>query len=398
MKIAFINHDAGAYGATKSLLDLIEGLMKWGVTCYVIVPKVGPFPRESPFVKELEQRAIEYAVIDYRHWVHQSFPNPASHIKRLFRRFPNNGLYRAYKNWRAISIIKSRLQDWTVDAIYTNTSVVPIGALVALRMKKPHIWHIREFQQMDQGLALDWGKPVFRWLLNKSTAVVLISQAVKRYYTPLLRNPKSYVVYNGVAPMVAFNQMKERTLPARSDSNCYTFCIVGRVIPQKGQAEAIKAVGELAKVGIKAKLLVAGRGNYEPLRALAVQLCIQDQIDFMGHTDDPFSVYLQSDACLVCSWHEAFGRVTIEAMVAGLPVIGKKNEYSGTQELIRDFDTGLLYEGGESALANCMKQLVENPEWGRTLGERAWKYAQKHYHQEKYVDQIYNILKKHVVK
>ena len=395
MKVAFVNHDLGPYGATKSLLDLIDGLNTRGVDCYVILPEKNSSLKEGPLVEELDKRKIPYRALRYRHWVHSLSPNVLSRIKRLVRKFPDNRIYRAFLNVSILPKVIAQLQAWNVDIVYTNTSVVPIGAIAALYLKKPHVWHIREFQRLDHGLSLDWGKQTFRWLGSKSAAIIMVSQAIKHYYATWIDLSKGHVVYNGVASQAEFDYtMKRKAQSGEANKRCYTFCLLGRLSTEKGQPEAIRALGRLLERGTQARLIIAGRGNYHPLEELATNLSIQDNIVFVGHTDDVFSIYLQSDACLVCSSHEAFGRVTIEAMVAALPVIGKKNFYSGTSELIQHSRTGLLYEGGADELATAMECLVKDPAWGEDLGRLGWRYAREHYNREKYVDQIHTILQK----
>ena len=393
MKIAFINHDLGPYGATRSLLDLIDGLTLRGVACFVIIPQLNRFVKEGPLADALQQRKVPYRAIDYRQWVHQELPHVGSRLKRFVKKFPNNRIYRAYKNRKAIPLIKDQLRQWDIDLVYTNTSVIPVGAIAAAQLNKPHVWHIREFQWIGDGLALDWGKRRFNQLISRSAAVILVSQRLKDYYASLIDLSESHVVYNGVASQADFDRAKRRRdkLPAATHPR-YTFCILGRISAQKGQEEAIRALGILRNRGLDATLIVAGRGDYQSLEALSVRWGVQEWVTFLGHADDPFSVYAQSDACLVCSSPESFGRVTVEAMVAGLPVIGKKDPYAATQELIQDGDTGLLYEGDEEELAAAMKRLVKDPARGRTIGENGWRFAREHYHQEKYVDQVHRIL------
>jgi glycosyltransferase involved in cell wall biosynthesis len=75
----------------------------------------------------------------------------------------------------------------------------------------------------------------------------------------------------------------------------------------------------------------------------------------------------------MCSKCEAFGRVTIEAMKIGIPVIGSNT--CGTVELIEHERSGLLYEqGNPSGLANEVIKLIKYPE----LKERIIKEAKNH--------------------
>ncbi|MDF9801095.1 glycosyltransferase involved in cell wall biosynthesis [Catalinimonas alkaloidigena] len=388
MTIAFICHDAGAYGAPRSLLDLIDGFKDRNIKCYVIIPYAGPL------IKELQKRNIKYKVIPYVLWVHKEIPNLWIEIKSIIKNFPHNRLHKAIQNFIAIPQIIAQIKEWQADIIYTNSSVTPVGAIAAYIVRKPHVWHIREFQKLDQALVLDWGKGIMRRVAKKSGAIIFISKAIQDYYQKFLSNSNCHVVYNGVASSEEFDRfkMQKSSFTKRKDGE-FTFCIVGRIIPQKGQHEAIKAISILIERGWKVRLIVAGSGNQTRLAKLVNDLGIEKYIDIIGRTSTPYSVYFQSDACLMCSIHEAFGRVTVEAMTTGIPVIGKKNKFSGTQELIQHKSTGLLYSGNELELANTMELLLKKPSWGVQLGINGWRYAKGHFNREIYIDNIYKILR-----
>jgi glycosyltransferase involved in cell wall biosynthesis len=52
---------------------------------------------------------------------------------------------------------------------------------------------------------------------------------------------------------------------------------------------------------------------------------------------------------------------------------------AGTAELIVERHTGLVYRDGAEALARCMRQCGENPDWARDLGRNGFNIAPKKY-------------------
>jgi len=83
--------------------------------------------------------------------------------------------------------------------------------------------------------------------------------------------------------------------------------------------------------------------------------------------------YSWADLVVVCSRDEAFGRVTVEAMKAGKPVIGARS--GGTAELIREGENGLLYTPGEVAeLAGAIRRVAHDRILAGRLAEcgRGW--------------------------
>ena len=78
----------------------------------------------------------------------------------------------------------------------------------------------------------------------------------------------------------------------------------------------------------------------------------------------------QADAALMCSRKEACGRVTMEAMLPGTPVVG--TDSGGTAELIRNGVDGFLYAPSDDAmLAEKLAWFIEHPEEASQLGEAA---------------------------
>jgi glycosyltransferase involved in cell wall biosynthesis len=128
---------------------------------------------------------------------------------------------------------------------------------------------------------------------------------------------------------------------------------VGQISRIKGIHTAIAAVGELAKKGWRDLFLTIVGGGYYPdyekeLRSSAQKLGIADRVNFHGKV--PRSalahLYAENDIFLFPSeWAEPFGITRLEAMVAGLVVVGTTTGGSG--ELLRDRETGLVFNAGD---------------------------------------------------
>ena len=94
------------------------------------------------------------------------------------------------------------------------------------------------------------------------------------------------------------------------------------------------------------------------------------------------------DIELVCSKSEAFGRVTIEAMLAGIPVIASNT--GGTIELIEHKQNGLLYNYGDvQQLSEMILTLVNDEQLKVKLVENASRFAEK-FTIERTAREVYN--------
>jgi glycosyltransferase involved in cell wall biosynthesis len=378
-RVAFITHYAELYGANLSLLNLIEGLGRYGVRPCVIAPEQGDL------VPELARRGIPAAVLPFEWWVspRRTVPGVAARLLR---------------NVRRLRPLAAQLARWGCDLVYSNSSVFAVGAVAAAWLGLPHVWHLREFGRLDYGLLPDFGQHLSRLGFQSADATIFVSHALRR--AVLGRSPpaNSHVIYNGVAPEAAFDLRRRAAESLRGRQGPFTFVLVGRFRESKGQAVAIRALALLAARHPAVRLLLVGgagqtgeQGYFDECRALAAELGVADRVQFWGYVPDPERAFLEADVALMCSRHEAMGRVTAEAMSASRPVIGFAS--GGTTELIDPGRTGLLYRGGAEALAACMARYVEAPELAWRHGQAGWHGARRRHSTEAYAAQIHEVLR-----
>lgn len=375
MRVAFVAHYTSMYGANRSLLDLIDGLRPFGVDPFVVCPANGDL------CQELQNRKVPYVVIPFQSWTKKA--TISSTLKAPLRLVLNMAM---------LPRLVRQIKDWGTDIVYTNSSVTPVGQWAAIISRRPHVWHIREFGWLDYQLKYDWGQTFFRYWLNKADAVIAISEAIKKDVCQGIRS-NVYTIYNGVVSRDKCISLGRQGF-SRATSTKYIFVILGLINPNKGQEDAIRGLAVLCKDFPSIHLHIVGTGQAHyitQLKQLCRELGVEDRVEFKGYISNPFAALLEADAFLMCSRHEAMGRVTAEAMAAARPVIGYNN--GGTPELIENEVTGLLYEGGHKELAQCMARFAERREWAAELGVNGWNKAQKEFIIEVYAKRIYEVLK-----
>jgi glycosyltransferase involved in cell wall biosynthesis len=379
LRITFITHYAELYGANLSLLNLIEGLGRYGVRSHVIAPEPGDL------LPELARRGIPAAVFPFEWWV-----SP--------RRTVTGVVARLIRNVRLLRSLAAQIACWGCDLVYSNSSVFAIGAMVAAKLRLPHVWHCREFGGRDYDLLPDFGSQLSRLGFRAADATVFVSHALRRALLGRTPAANSHVIYNGVAPEGVFDERRRAALTLRGRRHPFTFVLVGRFRASKGQAIAIRAFAQIAARHPAVRLLLVGGSGqtgdedyFDRCRALATELAVADRVEFWGYIPDPERAFLEADVALMCSRNEAMGRVTAEAMSVCRPVIGFDS--GGTSELIDPERTGLLYRGGPEALAVCMARYVAAPELAWQHGQAAWHEARRRHATEVYAAQIHKVLR-----
>ena len=186
----------------------------------------------------------------------------------------------------------------------------------------------------------------------------------------------------------------EEALDRNPGNTCFQCCMVGSIQPWKGQDEAIKALSELVRRGVDAHLLIVGDENRfftASLREQVRDYGLEQRVTFTGYVKEPMRYIRIADVTLLCSAWEAFGRVIVETMLAGKPVIATANS-GGTAELIEEGKTGLLYERGNyTELADKIQYLYENPEVRSKLGQAGYAWVVGRFTQERYASEMLDL-------
>jgi glycogen(starch) synthase len=135
--------------------------------------------------------------------------------------------------------------------------------------------------------------------------------------------------------------------------------LAGRLVYEKGFQLALAALpGLLDRVG-PLRLVIAGAGIHEDaLRALAAELGIERQVDFLGWVGPErlAELYAAADVCVVPSLYEPFGLVALEAMASGCPCVVA--DTGGLRELVGHGEVGLRFAAGDPASLAAMVELV----------------------------------------
>lgn len=286
---------------------------------------------------------------------------------------------------------QEKIIDWKIDIVYTNSSVTPIGSVVALKTGLQHVWHIREFLDLHYGLQFIIPKWLALEFIIRSSSVICVSNAIRNHYFHK-KATNIHVVQNGVLTKNEFEEILSKKQKNNSEKD-YTFVMVGHIHPNKGQLKAIKALLRVTQAGYNARLHIAGDGSKDYLKTCIdyiEKMGLTKNVEFLGYVDNPFGVYQKADCYLMCSDYEAMGRVTAEAMACSLPVIGKNN--GGTPEVIIDGTSGFLYDTDEE-LVKHMIYLIENPLIGKEMGEKGREIAKEKFSTENYAGKIYEIIK-----
>lgn len=192
-------------------------------------------------------------------------------------------------------------------------------------------------------------------------------------------------LYGGAYTVVPDGVDVERFRPprdqaGRDNADGVTILYVGRLEERKGVAHLLRAVARLQAQTPGVRLCIGGNGpEREALERLAGELALTD-VQFLGYVpgdDLPGLLHSADIFCAPATHAECFGRVLIEAMAAGLPVVAAAN--AGYAEVLAAHPGNLLAPPGDDrALAGALQALAAAPAYRRALGKRNVMAAQRY--------------------
>ena len=215
-----------------------------------------------------------------------------------------------------------------------------------------------------------------------STGSVCVSQGVLRFSREIARlDPAQLIVVpNGIeiAPFDAAIPIPRATLGIPDHAHLALY--VGRLDQQKGLPDLLKAAEEVISEKPDWHLALAGDGPCRDwlLQQIVNRVALHGKVHWLGRRDDIPSVLKSANVLVHPSLWEGMPNTILEAMAAGLAVIGTTIE--GTEDLVVPDQTGWLVPPHDAvALANVLLAAAESPDLAKRYGQAGRLRAERHF-------------------
>ena len=373
INVLYVCHDRSHMGgAVRSLINLIDAVKEY------VYPIVLLDKRESDEIFNfLISKGIECIAVPFEWNVRPQKLSLMSIVKYIPKLFKIE-----YINHRCLNIVCNELKERNIQIVHSNGSVFTIGYSLAKKIRAKHVWHIREFQNIDFGLAPFFGWNNLKKKIYNSDAVIAITQAIYKHWG--LENAKNaYYIWNAVR-----SQKEVECIYPKE--KYFIFCSV-HLSDNKGTDFAIDAFGKsvLAPHGYKLILIGDCDSNYKKkLNQIITKYHIENNIEFVGYCTNIKPYFLHATAFLMCSLNEGMGRVTVEAMFYGCPVIARNT--GGTIEFIQHGINGFLFNNN-SECVQIMKDITDKSSNLSAIINKACDTAYNCFSEEAYRQKILKI-------
>jgi glycosyltransferase involved in cell wall biosynthesis len=272
------------------------------------------------------------------------------------------------------------------DIIHTHSSKAGILGRVAAKIAfVPRIIHTPH-GHVFYGHFGPIASKVFLWiekLFSRFTdRIVALTDGEKNDYENLSVSPseKLLKIHSGVdisQYMKSNGNMVEKRRSLGLDQNSMVVGFVGWLLPIKGPEYLLKSMEYVWQEYPETALVFVGKGDLDlDLRAQAGQVSANGRVKFLGWRDDINEIMPVFDMLVLPSLNEGMGRVLVEAMASGKPIVA--SNVGGIPDLVRHGETGYLVPpADEKALADNIKKLLADPGNAWEMGQQGKKHCQQ---------------------
>jgi glycosyltransferase involved in cell wall biosynthesis len=367
-----MNNPAG--GSAESTLTLIEDLADAGIESSVVCHATG-----SAEAMAAVDAAVQGRLLVTRLWWWNR------RTRAMWWRRPLADLRESVRTGRGRRSAAS-IEPWAraqgIDLVHTNTILVPEGARVAGALGVPHVWHLRELIGPGHPYRF-WNEPRFLSHRVATGCQVLVanSEASLATVAPWLPDDLARVVPNGI-DTAGFARIAD---PSNHDP--LVVGMVGNLTSRMKEHDLFVRAAARVRRDLAVRFVLVGHDPVldgrddayaAALHDTVARTGLSDRFEFVGFVDDPARAMAMVDVLVHPCAHESFGRVAIEAMAAGRPVVGVDG--GGIGEVVDHEQTGLLVPpGDEVGLARAIERLAVEPETRRRLGDAGRAVARHRY-------------------
>ncbi len=360
-RIAIFVSFSGQGGVERAMTQLAGGLIDNGVVVDLLLPRATG--------EHMEAIPEKVNVIKFSTGHTFSSLLPLVHYLRKER---PDALFAAKHRAIITAVIAGRLAGFKGKVAGNIQTTISAGLKDSNVIKRSmYVWMMRTF---------------YKW----ADLIVAVSKGVAEDVLQLtgLDKAKIKVIYNPVVTPEIFDlagQPLEH--PWFKESDVPVILGIGRLTKQKDFHTLVRAF-EKVRNDRPCRLVILGDGgDLASLRSLALEMGIQDDIDFPGFQKNPFAWLSRSSLFVLSSQWEGFGIVLVEAIALGIPVVSTDCP-NGPNEILKNGKFGeLVPVENSTALADAIGRTLDNP-----LPPKVLQSASKDYSVEKISEDFCRLL------
>jgi glycosyltransferase involved in cell wall biosynthesis len=377
--VLYIHQDGQITGSAISLRNLLLELDRQRFSPRILLAQ------EGPVRKLFEALDIQVDMISIRSmW---TAPGP---------RFPTPDYFR---NWLALfhnATLYDYLRDQHPDLVHINDKALLPAGIAAHRLRIPVIWHLRSTYAVSSSrLQAAISRQFIR---RKADYLIPISEDEEDGFEDLANRS---IIHNSVDFEEIDRASKQRSQTRFEMDIKPEELVIGTVSTSlneiRGSWDFIRAAGLLqARLSeVRMRFVVVGKIPTPEIKAqaqlMARQVGIEDQILLTGFRADALNIMAGMDIVVVCSRHGVLGRMPLEAMGLGQPLVVTAG-HTGRSRVVMDGQTALVVPAANpEAIASSIARLLQSSTLRGQLGQQGRIYAREHFDPQKNAQKVMNV-------
>ncbi|WP_218079973.1 glycosyltransferase [Anthocerotibacter panamensis] len=370
LRVLYLDHTSEMGGAEHNLFDLVSRLDRTRIRARLATTPGGPL---VDYFKAIDIPVSLFTMAERARFL----------AREQIQRAPlRSALAQVPELLRVQAQLRRIFAQHRTDLLQTNTLKAHVlGSLAVLGSRTPLVWHLQDLitQRGDNRTLLELCARLVR------PRIVCISEAVRQDLPPALQ-VQAQVIPNGVdvqalhARVTGLEVRRAFGIPPEA----FLVGMVGHLIPWKGHRHLLAAAQALRGGHPELYYLCVGgeilqfRGEQQRLEEQARRLGVADRVTFTGAQTDVADFMQAFDLLALPSEHEPFGRVLIEAMAFGKPIVATQG--GGVPEIVCAGETGLLVPVADAdALAKALCRFKQNPDFTQKAGRSGRQRVEKYF-------------------
>lgn len=382
LRVLHVLNGAGG-GAALSTLGLARALERHGITSAAVCHDAGTSEQRRQVIETFGGRVSFLPLYLWNKKLRApTWKRPLLELHQLWR----TGATR-----RSTRAVAAAAREYAADLIHSNSIVLLDGACAARRCGVPHLWHVREALGPGNPFRLPLEGRGFGWVTrHMAQCVVANSETCARAMQGWVSTERLEIIPNGID--IDHFVVHEHVDVAERPLNVG---MIGNLSARWKKHELFVRAAALVSPDLPLRFAIYGdappaaqkrRSAYpHELRELARKLGLTERLRFAGFVPDPANIMRELDIVVHPADGESFGRVAVEGLASGLPVVGVNR--GGVAEIVEHEVSGLLVPANDArALASAVERLARDRELRQRMGEAGRRRACERYSLESYAD------------
>ena len=350
-KVAIVSQSIDLYRSSQVTIFAAQEASREGWDVSVVLPGDGPL---SEKLRNMNVDVVYAEVPSLRRALLRSRPIP----ELMY-------IARAMRSFRKLAVVRGA----SVIHVVCSTNLAAYSLTRATRRKKV-VWSIHE------DLSSTWlGRGLAHIVSFAGARTVACASSYVRDCLPKRLRLRARVIHSGTS--IPASSPGKFEWPFIEIDGVTKIACVGRLNAWKGQDILVESIATLRDRGVRSQVAIVGDvfpGDHDWRSEIETSIerhGLRDQVILTGHIESAWRAFTAADIAVVPSKRpEPFGKVVIEAMLLGRPVVATRA--GGPIEVITDGEDGYLAEMGDASdMADTLLRVIEARAQWSEIGLRA---------------------------